>query len=151
MEREKPALPTRPPPPTDDLLRQKFDEDIVNQAQRLDDIAKLLISVELAVPGLYATALKLVSGGNAALAVGPAVYGALFFWFVAPLLTLLALLPRRYEVDRNITRRTPPNEFAEPLSIEAYFKKTTRYKYQHIVLSCICFFIGTSAAVCSIL
>jgi len=110
-------------------LTKKF----VNQAHRLDDIAKLLIMVELAVPGLYATALKLIEGDKASLAVTPAVYTTFFFWFAALALTLVALLPKSYQVDRSTYHGTPPSDNMSPgtntqlLSIEDYSKKTTHY------------------------
>lgn len=39
-----------------------FHEDIARQSERMDDLAKQLITLELAIPGLYAVVLKLVSG-----------------------------------------------------------------------------------------
>lgn len=149
MEEDKPTA-THPASPRVDLLRSKFDEDIVNQAQRLAEVAKLMITVELAVPGLYATALKLIRGDQAMLGLGPAVYTAFFFWFIALVATLMTLVPKRYQVDRDIIRRSPPDEFALPLSIEAYFKKSAQHKYHAIVVSCVCFFAGIGAAVYSI-
>lgn len=43
MDRE--IIKTTPPSPSSELLRDKFDEDIAHQAQRLNELAKLLITV----------------------------------------------------------------------------------------------------------
>ncbi len=151
MNKTPPTIKTRPPNTTEELLSTKFDEEFTNQPQRLDEIAKLLITIELAIPGLYATALKLINGDKATLTLSLEVYFAFIFWALALLFTLLAILPRTYNVDRAIIRRTTPHEFLEPLSIEAYFKKSATYKYEWIVTSCIYFFIGIIFAVYSIL
>jgi len=130
MEEENLTLTTRPPPPAEELLRLEFDEEIINQAQRLNDIAKLLITVELAMLGLYAIALKLIEGDKASLTVTPPVYTT-FFWFAALALTLMALLPKSYQVDRSTYHGTPPSDNMSPgtniqlLSIEDYFKKNS--------------------------
>ncbi len=42
MDEDEHTLTMRQPSLSVELLRSKFDEDIVNQAQRLDDIVKLL-------------------------------------------------------------------------------------------------------------
>ena len=56
------AIPTRPPSNSDTLLREKFDESIAAQSEQMDKLGQQLITLELAIPGLYATVLKLISG-----------------------------------------------------------------------------------------
>jgi hypothetical protein len=58
-------IPTVPLSRQDQLLRDKLIEDIAGQSARMDELARQLIALELAVPGLYATVLKLVAGDKA--------------------------------------------------------------------------------------
>ena len=151
METEEDThLPTRKPSPTHQLLRERFDEDIVRQATLMDDMAKLLITVNLTVMGLYATALKLISG-DAATTISPSIGFAFICWLFALMVALAALMPRYYRVDRDTIRRSPPHEFDSPLSIEAYFKTAARHKYHRVVASCCCFIIGVVMALISLL
>ncbi len=50
-------IPTRPPSRQDQLLRDKLIEDIAGQSARMDDLARQIIALELAVPGIYGTEL----------------------------------------------------------------------------------------------
>ncbi|WP_295457393.1 hypothetical protein [uncultured Thiodictyon sp.] len=63
------APPPERPIPTlshqDELLRDCLIDDLVAQSTRLDELARQLITVELAVPGLYVTVLRLVAGEKA--------------------------------------------------------------------------------------
>ena len=53
----------------DEALRESFAKDIAEQASRLDELAKQLITLDIAIPGLYAAILKLVSGETATVAI----------------------------------------------------------------------------------
>ncbi len=53
---------TRPLNDNEKLLREKFHESIVAQSDLMDKLSERLLTLELAIPGLYATALKLISG-----------------------------------------------------------------------------------------
>ncbi|WP_018014562.1 hypothetical protein [Teredinibacter turnerae] len=152
MESEEPSplvLSTCPPSPTDDILRQKFDEEIAAQITRMDELGKLLITIELSVPGLYATALKLVQGMQA-IVTGIEVAIAFFCWFVALLMTLWAVLPKKYNVDRNVIYIEHSTEADQALSIEAFFQSSAQYKYCRLLIACGFFFIGIIAATVSI-
>jgi hypothetical protein len=48
----------------DESLLDSFAKDVAAQATRFDELAKQLISLELAIPGVYAAILKLLSGGH---------------------------------------------------------------------------------------
>ena len=61
---------TAPPSQQDHLLRDKLIEDIAGQSTRMDDLARQLITLELAIPGVFATALKLVAGDRGTIAIG---------------------------------------------------------------------------------
>ena len=68
---DDPPVPTRPLADEDTFLQQKYQESIVNQADLMDKLATQLITLELAIPGLYATVLKLVQGDEATLPANP--------------------------------------------------------------------------------
>ena len=55
-------IPTRPISDNEELLREKFYESIASQSETVDKLSEHLLTLELAIPGLYATALKLVGG-----------------------------------------------------------------------------------------
>lgn len=150
MEGNTQPMSTQRPSSTDEVLLNKFDEDFVEQANRISEVAKLLITIELAVPGMYATALKLVQGKESIVTLGFPVYLAFGFWLVALVLSLVALLPQTYHVDRTVIRRDLAQQFDFPLSIEAYFIVSAKHKYRWVCSSCLCFFSGLIAALCSL-
>ena len=67
---DKNPIRTAPPSQQDYLLRDKLIEDIAGQSTRMDDLARQLITLELAIPGVFATALKLVAGDRGTIAIG---------------------------------------------------------------------------------
>lgn len=85
----------------DELLIEGFANDLVTQAPRLDDLAKQLITLQIAVLGLYAVILKLTdevkSISDDRLCMGLAL-GA---WILAQFLCFLSLWPKRRQVDMN--------------------------------------------------
>jgi hypothetical protein len=146
---EKP-IPTRALSPQDRLLRDKLAEDIAGQSGRMDELARQLIALELAVPGLYATALKLVAGEKANVTLDVWLYLAFASWGLALALTLFGLFPRKYPVDPS--RLFADDEHADgPFSIEGYFRRSARYKRRLLASSCGVFFIGICAAVANAL
>ena len=151
MDEKTPILKTKRPSSRDELLRNKFDEELIEQSIRLDELAKLLITIELAVPGVYAAALKLLSGKDAVLSLGFAVYAAFFLWAVALILTLTCLLPRPMNVDRNKIEHSPDADKSKPMAIETFYQRAAKRKYRLLVIACLCFFLGVSAAAFSVL
>ena len=59
------TLPTRPVSGSETLLRNKFAESIVGQSELMDKLAQQLITLELAIPGIYVAVLKLTAGDDA--------------------------------------------------------------------------------------
>ncbi len=140
--------PTAPPFRQDQLLRDKLIEDITGQSTRMDDLARQLIALELAVPGIYAAALKLVPKGT----VFGDVWLRLTFvcWGMALVLALIALTPRNYRVDRNRLSADEENGKG-PLSIEGYFRRSALHKRRLLLPSCGLFFAGICCAVATLL
>lgn len=141
-------IPTIPLSRQDELLRDRLIEDVAAQSTRMDELARQLITLELAVPGLYATALRLVAGEKATVAAGPGLYAALACWGIALVLALASLLPRRYTVDPN---RLVGDDRAGPLSIMGYFDLSARFKRWLLIPSSALFYVGICAAIWGLL
>ena len=77
----------------DKKLQEKFAEDIANQATLMDSMGKQLLSLELAMVGIYATVLKLIAGNEATLQGGWSVGITFLFWLMAVVATVLAIFP----------------------------------------------------------
>lgn len=135
-EVEEMVVASQPLSTMDKKIKEKFAEDIANQGKLMDEVGKLLITVELAIPGVYATVLKLVSGDNAMVEGGLAVGLTFAFWFGALLLTFLAIFPEKYEVDSSRLD-----------TIEAFYHENARRKAKMLMVSVFLFFMGI---ICSV-
>lgn len=132
-------IPTRPVSENENLLRQKFYESIAAQSDLMDKLAERLLMLELGIPGLFATVLKLIRGEAATLTVNPALYLAFGLWLLALTLTLAALTPRKWTVDLGVFKQDP-KKFSEGLGIQDYFEQSARYKRRLLVASSPLFF-----------
>lgn len=141
---DKPIL-TRPPSSTESLLKEKFTESIVIQSEHMDKLGQQLITLELAIPGLYATVLKLTSGDKATLTANPSLYISFACWFLALLLTLISLTPGKWKVNRSIMKQDSSKETDE-LGIEDFFHKTAQYKRRFLIAASLLFFAGVFSA-----
>lgn len=139
----KPPLSTRPLTSGETLLREKFAESIVNQSELMDKVAQQLIALELAIPGLYATVLKLIAGEKGTIAVNRWVYSSFGCWFLALLFTLVSLFPRRWEVDQSMLRAAPKSKV---LGLEDFYYRSARYKFWLLIPSAILFAAGILCA-----
>ena len=130
------AEDVRPLNKIDDTLRESFAKDIADQAARLDELAKVLITLEIAIPGLYAALLKLVSGDKATLPNTPWTLVTFALWLLALGLTLFSLIPikRRVDID-SLT------------DIEAYFTHSAERKLRCLIPASLLAFLGVVAAV----
>ncbi len=141
-------ISTRPPSGSEKLLKEKFAESIAGQSEQIDKLGQQLITLELAIAGLYGSALKLMSGGKATLATTPALY-SFGFWFLALLLTLISLIPRKWKVNRSIMKQHSSQE-TEELGIEDFFYKTAQYKRRLLIFASLFFFVGVFSAAFSV-
>lgn len=123
----------------DETLLVKFAEDVAAQAARLDDLAKQLIPLCIAVPGIYAAVLKLVVGDQAVVPRTDLTLLAFLAWLLALGLSIAALLPERQAVD--------PDSLTE---IRNYFSESAGRKYLILCFACLCSFSGIVLAVLSI-
>lgn len=143
-------IPTRAPSSHEKILKDKFAESIANQSENMDKLGQQLITLELAIPGLYATVLKLISGDKAILTANKGLYITFACWFFALLLTLISLIPRKWKVNGNIMKQDPSTKNRE-LGIEDFFYKTAQHKRRFIITSGLLFFAGIVSAVFTIL
>lgn len=142
----KEAIPTRPVSENENLLRRKFYENIAAQSDLMDKLGERLLTLELGIPGLFATVVKLTRGDKATLTINTALNLAFAFWLAALILTLLALTPRKWTVDATILKQDP-EKFKEGLGIEDFFNRSALYKRRLLTLSSLLFFAGIFAAV----
>jgi hypothetical protein len=132
---------TRPLTENESVLVKKFYENIAAQSDLMDKMSERLFSLELAIPGLYATVLKLIKGENALLKVNAAFYITFACWFLALLFVLVSLIPRKWNVDLQILKQDPA-KLSESLGIEDFFYQTAAYKRWLIIASSAFFFVG---------
>jgi len=138
-------LPTRQPNPGEILLRNKFYENVAGQDELMSKVTGQLLTLELAIPGIYATILKVTRGEEATVQLTPAFYITYGCWLLALALTLYAMIPRNWKVDPTILRQDPA-KYAEGLGLEDFFQQTARFKRRLISASSILFFIGIISA-----
>jgi hypothetical protein len=143
------TLSTRPLSENEILMRVKFYEGIVAQSDLMDKLSERLLTLELAIPGLYATVLKLVGGDTATVILNLAFYITFVCWLGALILTLIALTPKRWTVDPAILKQDP-KKFSEGLGIEDFFAQAAAHKRRLVVASSVLFFLGIFSAACTI-
>ena len=142
-------IPTRPLNENEILLRKKFYEGLTAQSDLMDKVAERLLTLELGIPGLFATVLKLTRGEKATLVINAALNAAFALWLLALILTLLALTPRKWTVDTSLLRQDP-NRLSESLGIEDFFTQSALYKRRLVTISSLLFFAGIFAATLSL-
>jgi len=141
----QPPISTQPLSDNQKLMRDKFYESLTAQSDLMDKLSERLLTLELAIPGLYATALKLTSGDKATLIINGAFYLTLACWLLALILTLIALTPKKWRVDPTILKQDP-KKFSEGLGLEDFFEQSAAYKRRWVTASSILFFIGIVSA-----
>lgn len=126
----------RPPNAEEKFIREKHLESISRQPALMDEIAKQLLTLELAIPGLYATVLKLISGDSGKLTLSSDLISVFLFWLLSLGCIVFALLPRAYKIDGN-----------DLTAIRNSFYKAASNKYAFILASIITFVIGILFAI----
>lgn len=139
-------ISTRPLSDDEKLLRTKFYENLAAQSDLLDKLNERMLTLELAIPGLYATVLKLVSGEKATVMRNTALYAAFACWLAALLLTLIALIPQKWTVDATLLKQDPTKMAQEGLGLEDFFVQSAEYKRRLLVISSVLFFAGVFGA-----
>jgi hypothetical protein len=136
----------RPPTAGERVLAEKFFERLADQSRQMDELAGRMITVELAVPGLYASILALLHGQEATLPAGWPLAITFGCWLAALALTFLALFPRRYRVDPTILRADPAGA-GEPLGLEDFYARSASAKRWLLLAAALVFWLGIAVAV----
>jgi hypothetical protein len=142
MEKEtkQPTYKTQPLSTIELKLQEKFAEEIANQGALMDSMGKQLLSLELAMVGIYATVLKLIAGEGATMQGGVAVGITFLLWFMAVVATVLAIFPEKYEV--NIGKMD---------EIKRYFHNSAQKKAKMLMASVALFFGGVGVSVFTVI
>ena len=119
-----PELKTTPVSPYDETLLRRFAEDASEQAGRMDQLARQLITLDIAIPGLYAAVLKFISRQEAATQPGLVLILMFLAWVLALGLAFISLYPNHYRVE-------PDN----PGDIERYFFQSAKHKLVWLLAS----------------
>jgi hypothetical protein len=144
-EMDEEIISTRPVNRGEELLREKFVESIADQSTLMDNLAKQVITVELAVPGLYATVLKFTQGEGATAATDRWLYATFAFWFLALALAVASLIPRNWRVDPTMLKSDPKGK-SRPLGLEDFFRKSAEHKRRLLIPSIVLFWLGILSA-----
>ena len=135
----------RSPTDLENLYQTKYVESIVAQSELMDKLGYQLITLELAIPGLYAAVLKLTAGDKAMVAVNGWFIATFGFWLAALALTLWAVLPRFYRVDTDLIIRDD-GKTPQPISVKHFFDESAKFKRRRIVAAIACFWLGIISA-----
>jgi len=160
------AVKSTPHSELEQLLITQFATEIVKQNDRLDDLAKQLFTLQLAIPGLYVTALQLLKGKDS-LPNDTILLGiATFCWACALVCTVVALFPLPYKISnppmvrmKNKTKTSFLNLIKNRLtshtikcdSIEGFYHQCATDKRRALFLSGLCFFLSIGFAGASII
>jgi len=139
------VLASRPVAPGERVLAERFFERLADQSKQMDELARQMIAVELAVPGLYASILALLRGQDATLPAGWPVAITFACWLLALAVTFLALFPRPYRVDPTVLRRDSAAADGA-LGLEDFFTRSAQRKRALLVAAAALFWLGIAAA-----
>ena len=141
-------IPGQQPQPADEALIKAYHDAVIKQADLYVDLAKELLKLELAIPGIYAAALKLVTSQSPNVSLVAAAFG---FWLLALVATLQALFPRRYEVLHDAVQRVGRAEANGPLTIEEFLQQSAQDKRRLLLWAIPLFFLGIAFAAAAVL
>lgn len=136
----------------EEALEESYYKDFASQVERLDKFAMELIKLQLAIPAIYAAALKLSSGSEAE--NNTLTLGIVFsVWVIALVLSFFALMPKKYGVNPDFISEQQlanvSNKDELGLSIEAFFRKSASHKFTWLAASCLFSVFGLALAVFS--
>lgn len=141
----KPII-TRPVTGNEKILLEKFHESIVGQDLLMDKLGERLLTLELGIPGLYATVIKFINGEKSTVNFDVALGVMIGCWMVALILTLIGITPRNWVVDSSILRQDP-QKISDGIGIEDFFTQSAQYKRRFLIISAVIFFSGVVAAI----
>ena len=126
-------------------LRKAFANSFAAQSTLMDGVAQQLLLAELAVPGLYATALQLTQGENVTVTLNGWVVAAFVLWLAALALTLHALFPGKWRVDPD-KLESDEQGLSKKIGIKNFFRDSAIYKRNRLIPAIAVFFLGIICA-----
>jgi hypothetical protein len=138
------------PSTADEELEKGLAAAMIGQPTLLDELGKQMVTLCLAIPGLFATVLKLTGGDDAVLPANCFVFWAFGCWLAALVLSLASLVPVTRKVDRQVMRRAQPAAKGQALSIEEFFTQSAKYKRRLLVAAALLCFAGIALAAASV-
>lgn len=129
-------------------LQEAFVDDAIKQVDRLDDLAKELLKIQLALPTIFLLAFRLIHHDQA-LEVNVFLLIAIALWIMALFLNLHIITPKAYTIKQSISRaENDPNCRLEPFeNIESYFYCVAQRKYKKIAQVIRIFLLGVFFAI----
>lgn len=149
-EEPEEILGSSSPSTADEELEKGLAAAVVGQPALLDELGKQMVTLCLAIPGLFATVLKLTGGDEAVLPASGFVLSAFACWLVALILSLASLVPVTRSVDRQVIRRAQPAAKGQALSIEEFFTKSAKDKRSLLIAAALFCFAGIGFAAGSV-
>lgn len=131
-----PVIKGRSPNKEEIFINEKYLESISKQPELMDSVAKQLLTLELAIPGIYASVLKLVSSGEKPLSLSTDLYFVFACWLVSLICIIMAIIPRTYKADLN-----------DKTAIRKSFFEAALYKFTWILASVATFVAGLFFAI----
>ncbi len=124
----------------DKALLNSFAHDMTAQTKRFDNLAKMLLGLNIAIPGLYAAVLRLTLNPHVALLQSPLLWVAFVAWLLSLGFALVSLLPNQHTID-------PDNMTA----IEHYYRDQAQRKWRLMTAATFSSFFGICFAVFSLI
>lgn len=131
------------------FLQESLNKDLVEQSNRLSETAKSLLTLQLAVPGIFAAILKMFEGSKATLVQADyftttLIIGAFLSWMLALGLTLSVLRPDPYRVNPLATSRKAEgkSEKEQTLGLLELYQQSAVRKFQRVTISSGLTFLG---------
>lgn len=141
---------TAPRSNREEELDKAFVADLIEQPQELDKLARVVLTLSIVVPALYALGLKFFNGadGTEASASGIWLMGLAFSsWFVSLLLSLFALLSGKGK--RNTAAKSSAAG-SKPETVEALYLASARSKRRRLLAASLFCFTGICFAVLTV-
>jgi hypothetical protein len=124
----------------DKALLANFAKDITDQTSRFDALAKILIGLNIAIPGFYAAILRLTLNPQISLLKSPLLWVAFVGWLLSLGLAMVSLIPSQYSID-------PDNLTA----VEHYYQHQAQRKWRLMTTAVFSSFFGICFAVFSLI
>ena len=137
-------------------LQESFAQDFIQQSNRLDDTTKRLLTLQLAIPGIFAVLLKLLPEGQAQAVEATQLYrdiiligSAFLSWTLALIFSLWALQPKKHTVNPQVLENKSQDKSF--FGLIDFYQASAQHKHRHITISSLLTLLGLLLMVAQIL